>query len=163
MQDLMRRAMGECDNNHFPKGAITDPRNQQIGPSTAPFDLQQEMQRRSIDTSQAATRMQLPGVPLLPIPDFSRCVLSTSNNYLEDVNIGPNTHIVTFWCADNVNFMVSFQGSFPQPFTAQSTDNPIDPLCVPRNQLFLVHGCSTLYVGIPLIGQMVSVVGWRQL
>lgn len=162
MRDLLKTLMGDADSNHHTAGPITKPEARKQSISVAPYDLNMEMGRRASNVDQTATRLQLPGVPIYPVPDFCRTVVSSVANYIEDVIIGQNTQMIMFIAPTNTQFYVSFQGSFPLPYLPGSVDTPIDPMASPTGFAFLTRGANSIYVGLPIIGSSVSVVGWRQ-
>lgn len=105
--------------------------------------------------------MALPGVPILPLPDFSRLVVATNANYVEEVQF--RCQLLSFVAFTTGIYFVSFTSRCVVPPITVGTDVKRDQIVAPTGYTFYVAGNNSVSVGIVNSGDVVSVIGWNQL
>lgn len=133
-----------------------------VADNLLPHDLGQELARRSNLAPLSALQMALPGVPIIPIPDFSKLVVATTANYVENVYV-PDCQLVSFIAFTTGVYFVSFGSRCVVPPLGLDDGVRRDQIVAPTGMMFYAKGNSSVSVGIVNSGDVVSVVGWKQI
>lgn len=131
--------------------------------SMLPHTLPQELARRNHLAPFEALQMQLPGLPILPVPDFSRLVIATSANYVEEVPLRGNVQLLMCCAFTTGIFFLSFGGRCILPPVSFSNENAIDQIVGVDGKPFYTKGLQSVSIGIVNNGDVVSVIGWTQI
>lgn len=136
--------------------------SQSVADNLLPHNLGQELARRGNLAPLNALQMALPGVPILPLPDFSKLVVATSANYVENVYV-PDCQLVTFVAFTTGIYFVSFGSRCVVPPIGLDDGVRRDQIVAPTGMMFYAKGNSSVSVGIVNSGDVVSVIGWKQI
>lgn len=137
-------------------------REQNVSDSLIPKDLREESARRGHHNPFVALQNQLPGLPILPAPDFSQLVIATSANFIQRVALSGNVQLVSFSSFTTGLYFVSFGGQCQLPPVAIDDGLAKDMIVSPTGMLIYAKGMYSLSVGIVNNGDVVSVLGWEQ-
>lgn len=162
MSDLLR-VLETLKKQRETPAPITAPGVSEVSDSTIIHPLREQVRRRNFLDALSALQQQLPGVPIMPVPDFSRLVVANGANYVEDVNIKA-CQMVMFISFTSGLYFVSFGNrvNLPLPTVGFSNDYPRDSIVAPTGIAFYSASSSSVSVGIVNDQDVVSVIGWTQ-
>lgn len=149
-----------------PQDLLRSRQDERMQFSEAPASAEEVFARKSPDFYEMLARATLRGVPLLPVPAWSRTLVAGANNSVVDINVPDMIQVIGFRALATVDFSVSFGTRCVMPRTnseASETMLTNDGIISPLGLLFYIRDFKRISVGIAALNAQVSIFGFQQL